>query len=79
MAVDGAGDQVQVQDVRVVPRLRQLVHPDKIVCLTITEKVIETKKELRNFFCKKRKLEKFDGTTTDIKIFIAAYLLVPSA
>ena len=78
MTVDGAGDHGQVRDVGVVPGLRQLVHPDKIVCLTITEKVIETKKELRDFFCKKRKLEKFDGTTMDIKIFIAAYLLVLS-
>ena len=65
MAVDGAGDHGQVRDMGVVPGLRQLVHPDKIVCLTITEEWIETKVDLRNFFCKKSNQRNFSVRNTE--------------
>ena len=65
VAVDGAGDHGQVRDVGVVPGLRQLVHPDKIVCLTTTEEWVETKVDLRNFFGKKSNEKNFSLRNQD--------------
>ena len=45
---DGAGDHVQVHDVRVVPRLGQLVYVNKIIHLTITQERVVAKVKLRN-------------------------------
>ena len=46
---DGAGDHVQVHDVRVVPGLGQLVYLDKIIHMTIAQEWVVAKVKLRNF------------------------------
>ena len=49
VAMDGAGDLVQVHNMRVVPRLGQLVNPGEVIHLTVTKEGVVAKVEVRNF------------------------------